>query len=109
MSAADDEFDSYDWDDEKSEQTYIKNGIDFDFASRVFESEDGFVQCRDTRDYDEARYVATGEVDEMIVTVVWTPRGRARRIITARPATKREKSRYLSGYRKTIRARGAIE
>lgn len=109
MSAADCEFDSYEWDDEKSEQTYNKNGIDFGTAARVFESEDGYVERADTRDYGEPRYIITGRVDDFVVTVVWTPRNRTRRIISAWPATRWEKRRYQSGHRKANGTGGSIE
>lgn len=46
------------------------------------------------RDYGERRYVVTGEVDGVVVTVVWTPRGRRRRIISAWPASNRERREY---------------
>lgn len=103
MFGDDDAFDSYEWDEEKSDLTYEKNGIDFDFASRVFESEAGYVQKEDRREYAEPRYVVTGEVDEIVITVFWTPRRPARRIISAWPATEREKRRYRSAHRKTNR------
>ena len=36
----------------------------------------------------------TGEVEGIIITVVWTPRGRRRRIVSARPASIRERHEY---------------
>lgn len=43
------------------------------------------------RDYGEPRYLVTGEVDGPTITVVWTPRGNRRRIISGWPASNRER------------------
>lgn len=39
----------------------------------------------------ELRYLTTGVVEGLTLTVVWTPRGRRRRIISARVASGRER------------------
>jgi uncharacterized DUF497 family protein len=52
--------------------------------------------------YGEFRYVVIGEVDGFVIQVVWTPRGRSRRIIWSRPAKRQEESKYRA-YRKTTK------
>ena len=44
----------------------------------------------DRRDYGEERFITAGRLDGRIVVVVWTPRGRARRVISMRNANARE-------------------
>jgi hypothetical protein len=44
----------------------------------------------DRRDYGEPRFISAGRLDERIVVIVWTPRGRARRVISMRKANERE-------------------
>lgn len=44
----------------------------------------------DRRDYGEPRFISAGTLDERVVIIVWTPRGRARRVISMRKANERE-------------------
>jgi len=46
------------------------------------------------RDYGETRYISVGLLDLRAVILVWTPRGKARRIISMRYANDREKEKY---------------
>lgn len=94
-----DDFDDFEWDESKSEQNVLDRGYDFRFASRIFDS---FVLQHDDSHhiYGEQRYSALGEVDGFVMQVVWTPRGRTRRIISSRPANGREVAKY-HGYRKS--------
>ena len=88
----------FEW-DAKSEQTLQERGFDFDRASRVFQN-DVVEEVDDRRDYGELRIRATGKVREDFITVVYTWRGDRRRIISARPAKRRERD----GYRKNFDA-----
>jgi uncharacterized DUF497 family protein len=97
----DDDFEDSEWDDSKSDQNLADRGYDFAFASRVFD--DAYVEHEQLRrDDGERRFVVIGEIDGLIIRVVWTPRGRRRRIISTRLATTREATKY-DGYRKTTR------
>jgi uncharacterized DUF497 family protein len=99
------EFDGFEWDLAKSEATFKRRGIGFERAKHVFDG--GRVEYEDLRrSYGEHRYVAIGEVEGNILTVVWTPRGRRRRIIAARSASKSERRAYHE-YRSTPRRREA--
>ncbi len=42
------------------------------------------------KDYGEPRFVSAGRLSGRIVIIVWTPRGKARRIISMRKANERE-------------------
>jgi uncharacterized protein len=94
------EFQGFEWDEAKSRATLAYRAFDFEFAARVFE--DIHVETEDRRhDYGERRFVVTGEVDQRVITVVWTPRGQRRRIVSAWPASNRERREYCD-YRQAI-------
>jgi uncharacterized protein len=93
VNAHEDEFDGFEWDAEKSDATLAERGLDFAAAARVFDGD--YLEREDTRrDYGERRFVVTGEVQGVVVTIVWTPRSRWRRIISAWPASNRERREY---------------
>jgi len=50
------------------------------------------------RDYGEQRIVATGKIEDGVLVVVYTRRGRRRRIISARPAKRKERDDYRKAY-----------
>jgi uncharacterized DUF497 family protein len=86
-------FEGFEWDEEKSDRTFEERGFDFEFASWVF---DGIHLERDDLGHSatERRFVVIGEVDGIVLRVVWTPRGTSRRILSARTASLREERRY---------------
>ena len=86
------------WDSSKSDANLRERGFDFAFASLIFE---GFtVEAEDRRrDYGERRIVAIGTADGVHLTLVYTnrmmgSRGTARRIISARRSSRRERKIY---------------
>lgn len=87
------EFEGFEWDAAKSDATFLERGLDFEAAARVFEGD--YIEREDLpQDYGERRYLATGPVAGVLITVVWTPRGRRRRIISAWPASNQERRAY---------------
>ena len=84
--------DQFDWDAEKRSSTLVKHGIDFDDAIRIF---DGRPAVHAPSDHpDEERWVVTASLNKRIVAVVYTFRGDAIQIITARRARKDEERKY---------------
>ncbi|QKY07936.1 BrnT family toxin [Janthinobacterium lividum] len=77
----------------KREKTPRERGLDFALARIVF---DGLtITLPDQRqDYGEPRFITAGWLDERLVVLVWTPRGRARRIISMRKENEREIDKY---------------
>ncbi|KAB0331874.1 BrnT family toxin [Janthinobacterium sp. PLB04] len=77
----------------KREKTLRERGLDFARARVVF---DGLtITLPDQRqDCGEPRFITAGWLDERLVVLVWTPRGRARRIISMRKANEREIDKY---------------
>ncbi len=89
----------FEWDQGKSNRNFTERGFDFAHAARIFQGD--VLEWEDTRcDYGELRIIAIGEIDEEIYAVVYTPRGEVRRIISARPASRRERDAYRQTFAK---------
>jgi uncharacterized DUF497 family protein len=76
----------------KRESTLRVRGLDMLRASEIFA---GLHLTRDDDryDYGEPRFISVGWLDDRLVVFVWTPRGRARRIISMRHCHEREAKR----------------
>jgi uncharacterized DUF497 family protein len=83
----------FEWDPAKEEKNINERDLDFATASRIW---DGPIleKIDGRRDYGETRIIATGDFDGSVLVVVYTWRGEARRIISARKANSREKRHY---------------
>jgi uncharacterized DUF497 family protein len=81
------------YDPEKRAKTLAERGLDFDDAVQVFAGS-GFDLEDDRKDYGEPRWITFGLLNERMVVLVWTPRRKARHIISMRKANDREKKRY---------------
>ena len=77
----------------KRDKTLAERGLDFARAGEVFAGRH-FTAEDDREDYGEPRYITVGKRDDRMVVMVWTPRGKARRIISLRKANDREQARY---------------
>lgn len=81
------------FDPAKREWTLRERGLDFIQAVEVFA--DLTIDIPDLRrDYGEPRVNSVRYLRGRMVIVCWTPRGRARHIISMRKANDREKARY---------------
>ena len=69
----------------------MHRGLDFADAAAVFAGTHTVV-ADDRRDYGEPRYITAGILRGRLVVLVWTPRGRARRIISMRHAHAKEEA-----------------
>lgn len=79
------------YDREKSDWTFRNRGFDFDFAARVFEGP--FIEWASPR-HGESRFLAVGRVDDIFLTVAYVWRAGNRRIISSRPARRKERDVY---------------
>ena len=86
----------FEWDDEKEKINIVKHGIDFATAARVFGDENRLEIYDEAHSDNEDRYITIGSVDGVtfIVMVIYTERGDAIRLISARKATKQEGRMY---------------
>ena len=83
----------FEWDEEKEQKNIVKHGIDFSTAALVFGDESRIELFDEEHSVDEDRYITIGLVND-VLTVVYTIRTEAYRIISARIATKAEKEEY---------------
>lgn len=80
----------FEWDENKRLANIEKHGIDFRIAISVFL---GPAALRRS-DRGEERWITIGRVRHKLIAVVWTPRGEAKRIISARSARPDEREDY---------------
>ena len=84
----------FEWDDAKSDACFTHRGFEFAYVLRAFLDEDRIVG-RDRRwDYGEDRYRLLGAIEGRVFVVIYTMRGSAMRIISARKANRRELREY---------------
>ncbi len=77
----------------KRARTLEQRGLDFEDCAEVFAGPT-FDMRDDRRDYGEPRMRTFGWLAGRLVSVIWTPRAGARRIISTRYANDREKKAY---------------
>ena len=84
----------FEWDKEKNASNIRKHGVSFETAKRIFENP-VLTWLDDRQDYGEDRFISIGTVDAVAVVVVaHTDREGRIRLISARPASRKERQRY---------------
>ncbi len=85
----------FSWDETKRSANLRKHGIDFRDAPKIFR---GFtLTAEDDREtYGERRFLTLGLLEDQVVPVAHTERGKDIRIISIRKATKHEARFYFS-------------
>jgi uncharacterized protein len=87
---------SYQWDRNKAATNFNKHGIDFADAVAVF-SDDLALTVNDER-FDEERFITIGvDIFGRVLVVVYTLRANDIRLISARKATRPERTQYEEG------------
>ncbi len=85
----------FEWDEGKRSENFEKHGVDFIRAAMIFDGP--IIEAVDDRkNYEEMRYKALGHVEDEFYTVIYTWRGKARRIISAWKAGENGKRRYYA-------------
>jgi len=84
----------FEWDENKNQSNREKHGIDFNDAKEVFKDESKKVSLDLRKDYSESRWKIVGKIYGSIITVIYTMRDKAVRIISARKASKNERDEY---------------
>jgi uncharacterized DUF497 family protein len=92
----------FDWDEEKNISNQANHGLSFEEAQELFQSDTDYLEIFDEVHSDhEDRFIAIGPINRGVIMVVFTERDEdTTRIISARPATKREQQmfhRYSGG------------
>ena len=84
----------FEWEEAKNSTCFERQGFDFAYAVRAFLDPHRIVEQDRRRDYGEDRYRLLGTVDGRAYVVVYTVRGSAVRIISARKANGKEVADY---------------
>ena len=84
----------FEWDDAKSEACFLERGFDFEYAAQAFFDPDHRVTPDTRRAYGEDRLQLMGRIDGRVLMMVYTPRARRFRIISAGKANAREVQAY---------------
>ena len=84
----------FEWDSGKNESNKKKHGLSFEQGSSVFDDSNRLqkVNVRGT----ERRYLTIGKAFKVLMTVIYTVRNLAFRIISVRRARKDEREAYLT-------------
>lgn len=83
------------WDETKNSANQKKHGISFEEARALLATDDARLDIFDElHSIDEDRFVSIGPIARGLIVVVWTERGGAIRLISARLATRGERSLY---------------
>ena len=89
------------YDEGKNQKNIRKHGLSFETASIAFDDPSAVVIYDYTHSDSEDRYNLLGAVGSHILFIVYTARGETIRMISARPATRREKETYYQTLRGT--------
>lgn len=86
---------AFEWDAGKAKRNVKKHGVSFEGASTVFGDPLARTICDPIHSHDEDRFVSIGESSSnRLIVVVFTERPDRIRLISARPATRRERRDY---------------
>ncbi|HTQ15570.1 MAG TPA: BrnT family toxin [Rhizomicrobium sp.] len=87
----------FEWDAAKSAKNLRERGLPFDAGMALFDGPT--LEARDGRlDYGETRIKAIGIVYAVVLVCVYSDRGEARRIISLRVASRKERNAYRAAY-----------
>ena len=92
---------NFEWDEVKSNQCLEHRGFDFAYVAHAFLDPDRVIRADHRYEYGEERLKMLDQVQGRIFHVVFTMRGAAIRIISARKANLREVNDYENGAFKT--------
>ena len=86
----------FEWDEEKNRANIVKHKIDFETAALVFGDENRIEFYDEKHSEFEDRYRTVGSINGFItvITVIYTERDEAIRIISARKADESERRAY---------------
>ena len=87
---------TFEWNGDKATSNVKKHGVSFAEATTIFGDPDALTIPDPKHSKDEERKITIGEsYKRRILTTVHTERGNNIRIMSARPASKKERRQYL--------------
>jgi uncharacterized DUF497 family protein len=84
----------FEWDPAKAVANQAKHGVSFGQARGVFSDPQHLEEESTQPGLAETRYKTIGRLGPVLVTVIFTYRGKRRRMISARRASRNERERY---------------
>lgn len=85
----------FEWDSNKAKTNVLKHNVSFEEATTVFGDNRSITIDNPLRSLHEKRFVTIGiSAKKRILVVVHTERGEKIRIISARPASRKERKQY---------------
>ena len=85
---------AFEWDVAKNQTNIRKHGVSFETAQRIFEGP-VLTWFDDRKDYGEDRYISIGTVkNAALIVIAHTGRDDRIRLISARPASRKERQAY---------------
>ena len=85
----------FEWDENKAASNLSKHNVSFEEASTIFGDENGLTIADPVHSIVEDRKIIMGwSINERILVAVFTERGNGIRIISARPASRKERKQY---------------
>ncbi|MCY4128829.1 MAG: BrnT family toxin [Gammaproteobacteria bacterium] len=85
---------SFEWDDVKNQANIQKHGVSFEEARQIF-SAPILTTVDERREYGEVRQLSIGRIDaETLIVVTHTERDGNIRLISARPASRKERQKF---------------
>ena len=86
----------FEWDENKEKINISKHGLDFSTAALVFRDQNRLEWFDELHSDYEDRYITIGEINgiAVVLMVVYTERGDAIRLISARKANTQERRMY---------------
>ncbi len=84
----------FEWDENKNVSNCEKHGIDFNDAKGVLDDENCKISPDLRNNYGENRWKIIGKIYGSIISVIYTKRESAIRLISARKASKKERDEY---------------
>lgn len=85
---------SFEWDDAKAVSNLAKHGVSFTDACNVFSDSFSIDSEERSMQYGEVRRRIVGIGQGRFLTIIYTERGEAIRLISARKATRSERREY---------------
>ena len=85
----------FEWDSNKAKTNVLKHNVSFEEATTVFGDNQSITINNPLRSINEKRFVTMGmSANKRLIVVVHTERGGRIRIISARPASRKERNQY---------------
>ena len=84
----------FEWDKEKNKSNIQKHGIDFSDSIKIFENT-MVIKLDERSNYGENRLIGLGQIENIVIVIVYTKRNDRLRITSIRKANRKERKIYF--------------